>query len=164
MTTAFAFWKTVHVLSASILFGTGLGTAFFCWFGYQRARRCEDLPSLRSVLRLTVLADACFTALAIILQPMSGIILMNMLGWPLLSAWSIAVASLFVFIGLCWLPVVVLQVLLKREAEKVSAVKMLPARFHAWFRYWFALGVLAFTALVVIFYLMIAKPLALSGI
>jgi uncharacterized membrane protein len=164
MTSAFAFWKTVHVLSAAILFGTGIGTAFFCWFGYQRARRCADLAVLRSVLRFTVLADACFTAPAVVLQPISGLVLMNMLGWPLVSAWSIAVGSLFVFIGACWLPVVVIQFLLKRESERASSVSTLPARFHRRFQYWFVLGVPAFVALVVLFYLMIAKPLAISGV
>jgi len=59
---ALAFWKTVHVLSAAILFGTGLGIAFFCWFGFLRALRTGDIAGLRLVLRRTVLADAWFTA------------------------------------------------------------------------------------------------------
>ena len=41
--TAFAFWKTAHVLSAAIIFGTGLGIAFFTWFGYRNAIRSGDI-------------------------------------------------------------------------------------------------------------------------
>jgi len=87
--TAFAFWKTAHILSAAIIFGTGLGIAFFTWFGYRRAIRSRDVGSLRSVLRLTVIADACLTAPAVAFQAVSGVVLMNHLGWPLVSAWSV---------------------------------------------------------------------------
>jgi uncharacterized membrane protein len=52
---ALAFWKTAHVLSAAILFGTGLGIAFFCWFGFLRALRTGDIAGLRLVLRLVLL-------------------------------------------------------------------------------------------------------------
>ena len=39
MTDTYLFWKTAHILSATILFGTGIGIAFFCWFGYRAALR-----------------------------------------------------------------------------------------------------------------------------
>ncbi|HUF82377.1 MAG TPA: DUF2269 family protein, partial [Burkholderiales bacterium] len=81
MTPAFEFWKTAHVLSAAILFGTGLGIAFFCWFGFRRALRTRDIAGLRLVLRLTVLADAWFTAPAVLFQAASGLVLMHLLGW-----------------------------------------------------------------------------------
>jgi uncharacterized membrane protein len=157
---ALAFWKTAHVLSAAILFGTGLGIAFFCWFGFLRALRTGDIAGLRLVLRLTVLADAWFTAPAVVFQAVSGWVLMSLLGWPLASPWSIAVWSLFIFTGACWLPVVVMQVRLSREADRVPSMEALSVRFHRWFRLWFALGIPAFTAVVLLFYLMIAKPLA----
>ena len=76
------------------------------------------------------------------------------------SPWSIAVWSLFALTGACWLPVVALQMRLSRESQHAESVAALPARFHYWFRVWFALGVPAFTAVVMIFYLMVAKPLA----
>ena len=56
--TAFAFWKTAHILSAAIIFGTGFGIAFFTWFRYRgliRSRVISDnfvMPSsamLRSI-------------------------------------------------------------------------------------------------------------------
>lgn len=164
MSSALAFWTTAHVLSAAILFGTGLGTAFFCWFGYRRAMRTREIAALRVTLRLTVIADACFTAPAVVFQAVSGLILMNLLGWPLVSPWSVAVACLFVLVGACWLPVVVLQLRLNRESERVASIDALPSRFHQWFRWWLALGIPAFTAVVAIFYLMVAKPLSISAL
>lgn len=162
MSGVVAFWKTAHVLSAAILFGTGLGIAFFCWFGYRSALRSRDIAVLRSALRWTVLADAWFTAPAVVFQAISGLVLMGLLGWPLASPWSIAVWSLFMLTGACWLPVVVMQVWLSREVNRAPSIEALPARFHQWFRLWFVLGIPAFTAVVLLFYLMVAKPLATS--
>lgn len=161
MIDAFALWKTAHVLSAAILFGTGLGTAFFCWFGYRRSLRARDIAGLRLVLRLTVLADAWFTAPAVVFQAVSGLVLMQMHNWPFASPWSVAAWSLFGLTGACWLPVVAIQIRLSREADRASSIDALPARFHRSFRTWFALGIPAFAAVVLLFYLMLAKPLAI---
>lgn len=164
MTDAFVFWKTAHILSATILFGTGFGTAFFCWFGYRSSLRSGEIGTLRSMLRLTVIADACFTAPAVVFQAVSGVVLMNLLGWSLVSEWSVTVWCLYIVIGACWLPVVGIQLRLSRESERAISVEALPPRFHRWFRWWFVLGVPAFTAVVIIFYLMVAKPLAVFGV
>ena len=161
--TAFQFWKIAHILSAAIVFGTGLGIAFFCWFGYRNALRSRDIGALRSALRLTVIADACFTAPAIVFQALSGVILMNYLGWPLVSAWSIAVWVLFLLAGACWLPVLYIQARLSRESRETASIDALPPWFHTWFRRWFVLGIPAFAAVIAIYWLMIAKPLAVAG-
>lgn len=163
MNGALVFWKTAHILSASILLGTGLGIAFFCWFSYRSALRSGEIAVLRSALRWTVVADACFTAPAVVFQAVSGLVLMNLMGWPLTSPWSVAVWTLFVLTGACWLPVVVIQVQLSRESERTPSVASLPARFHQRFRLWFLLGIPAFTAIILIYYFMIAKPLAIAG-
>ena len=162
MNDALALWKTAHVLSAAILFGTGLGIAFFCWIGFRRALRTADIAGLRLVLLLTVLADALFTAPAVVFQAVSGLVLMQLHGWSHTSPWSVAAWLLFLFTGACWLPVIVMQVWLSREADRVPSIAALPARFHRWFRLWFVLGIPAFTAVVVLFYLMVAKPLAIT--
>lgn len=161
MSGALAFWKTVHILSAAVLFGTGVGIAFFCWFGYRGAMRARDIGALRAMLRLTVTADAWLTAPAVVFQAVSGIVLMTLLGWPLASPWSIAVWALFLFTGACWLPVVWLQILQSREARSVTTVEALSGTFHRRFRIWFALGVAAFAAVIAIYWLMVAKPLPL---
>lgn len=161
--TPFEFWKTAHILSAAIVFGTGLGIAFFCWFGYRGALRSRDIGALRSVLKLTVIADACLTAPAIVFQAASGVVLMNHLGWSFVSAWSLAVWALFLLAGACWLPVLYIQAQLSRESERSASVDALPAWFHAWFKRWFALGIPAFASVVAIYWLMVAKPLAVAG-
>jgi uncharacterized membrane protein len=163
VTAVYEFWKTAHVLSAAILFGTGFGIAFFCWFGYRGALRSGEISTLRSFLRLTVIADAWLTAPAVVFQVVSGVVLMKLLGWALTSEWSLVVWALFVLVGACWLPVVAIQVRLKREAEQASSMATLPERFHRLFRLWCGLGIPAFVAVVVIFYLMVARPLPVTG-
>ena len=162
MGTWLAFWKTTHILSAAILFGTGLGIAFFCWASYRSALRSGEIAVLRSALRWTVIADACLIAPAVVYQIVSGLVLMNRMGWPMVSPWSKAVWSLFVFVGMCWLPVVAIQIRRRNEAHHAASVAVLPARFHRWFRVWFALGVPAFGMVVALFFLMVAKPLSVS--
>jgi uncharacterized membrane protein len=159
---AFVFWKTVHILSAAVLFGTGLGIAFFCWLGYRSAIRSGDIGSLRSSLRLTVIADAWLTAPAVVIQAVTGSILMSVLGWPLTGKWSVAVWALFLSVGACWLPVVVIQIRLKRTADEAVSVAGLPASFHSSFRWWFALGIPAFTLILILFYFMVAKPFLIA--
>jgi uncharacterized membrane protein len=160
---AYTVWKTAHVVSAAVVFGTGLGIAYFCWFGYRRAMRTDDIAALRAVLGLTVIADACFTAPAIAFQFASGLVLMHLLGWPWVSPWSMAVLGLFLLAGACWLPVVALQVRLHRAAVQAAAIAALPGHFHRWFGWWLRLGVPAFAVVLVLFYLMIAKPLPIAG-
>ena len=162
--TALGFWKTAHILSAAILFGTGVGIAFFAWFGSRRALGSGDIAGLRLVLRMTVLADACLTAPAVVFQAASGLMLMMLLGWPLVSPWSIAAWLLFVFTGACWLPVVVMQVRLSREADRAPSTDALPDRFHRQFRIWCLLGWPAFAAVVLLYYLMVAKPLSVAAL
>jgi len=155
--------KAAHVLSAAIIFGTGLGIAFFTWFGYRGAMRDGALEALRSTLRLTVIADACLTAPAVAFQAVSGVMLMNVQGWPMVSAWSIAVWSLFLLAGACWLPVLVIQSRLARASRQAPSTAALPPAFHRMFRWWFALGTVAFAAVIAIYWLMLAKPLSLAG-
>ena len=151
--------KAAHVLSAAVIFGTGLGIAFFTWFGYRGAMRDGALEALRATLRLTVVADACLTAPAVAFQAVSGVILMNAYGWTLVSAWSLAVWGLFFFAGACWLPVLVMQARLARMAAGAASTAALGPGFHRLFRWWFALGALAFAAVIAIYWLMVAKPL-----
>ena len=151
--------KAAHVLSAAVIFGTGLGIAFFTWFGYRGAMRDGALEALRSTLRLTVIADACLTAPAVAFQAASGVLLMNAQGWPLVSAWSLAVWCLFLFAGACWLPVLFMQARLARAAREAASTAALPPSFHRMFRWWFALGVIAFASAIAIIWLMVAKPL-----
>ena len=53
--------KWLHLIGSALLFGTGLGIAFFAWFGYRMAMKKGEIGLLRGVLTLTVIADAVFT-------------------------------------------------------------------------------------------------------
>lgn len=126
------------------------------------AIRSGEITTLRAFLRLTVIADAWLTAPAVVFQTASGAVLMKLLDWPLTSDWSILVWVLYIFVGACWLPLVAMQIWLLREAQRATSMAALSARLHRVFRWWFAFGVPAFTAVVLLFYLMASKPLPVT--
>ena len=147
--------KTAHILSSTLLFGTGLGTAFFMWFTH----RTGQVAAIATAARLTVLADFLFTTPAVILQPISGFLLMRLMGFDLHTSWLQASMALYLFTGACWLPVVWLQ----WHARNLAVValrdnKPLPPAYYRCMRVWFALGWPAFIAVSAIFWLMVAKP------
>ena len=150
--------KTLHVLSAAVLLGTGAGIAFFTWFGYRLALRSGSMESLRNTLRLTVLGDWVFTSVAVVVQPLTGLLLMREAGWSFGSAWFAWVIILFVATGLCWLPVVWLQFRLRNAALRCEGMQQLPASFHREFLIWFSLGLPAFAMVLILYWLMVAKP------
>src|ERR1700679_440780 len=98
--------KWVHIVSSTVLFGTGAGIAFF----FVRAQRTRNVEIIASVARDVVFADMVFTATAVILQPATGIALAVMAGFPLSAPWLLASMALYLFVGCCWLPVVWLQI------------------------------------------------------
>ena len=147
--------KTVHVISAALLFGTGLGTAFFMWFTH----RSGDVAAIARVARLTVFADWLFTAPAVIVQPVSGFALMHMAGYDWHLPWIQLALVFYVIAGMCWIPVVVLQ----RRAcdlatEAMRAGTALPVAYQRAMRVWFTLGWPAFAAVLATYWLMVAKP------
>lgn len=145
----------VHVMSSTLLFGTGLGTAFHGWM----AQRSRDLSTIAVVGRNVVLADWIFTAPAVVVQPVTGVWLVNLEGIPFRTPWLAAAIVLYVVTGLCWLPVVWLQVRMHALAkETVVSGTSLPDVYFAYARSWFLLGWPAFGCVLAIFYLMLAKP------
>lgn len=150
------FWlKTVHILSATVLFGTGLGTAFHMWF----AHRSGDVRAIATVARNVVPADLLFTTPAIIVQPLSGAGLIWLSGIDPLASWLVAVYGLYALAGACWLPVVWLQIQVRDMARtSLRTAEPLPTAYHRHMRLWFVLGWPAFAAVIVIFWLMTAKP------
>lgn len=148
--------KWLHILSAVAMVGTGFGTAFYLFF----ANRSDNLNAIAVVSRLVVRADTWFTTPAVIFQPLSGLWLMQQAGWPLDATWIATSIGLFVFTGLCWLPVVWLQLRLRDMAvEAVATGTRLPERYWRYARRWELLGYPAFAATTAIFFLMVVKPL-----
>ena len=146
--------KSVHIISATVLFGTGLGTAYF----FLSARRANDAVRLFAA-RTTVRADFLFTLPAVIIQPVTGAVLIMKSGLDPWALWLVASYALYAVAGLCWLPVVWLQMRMMRMLEARNAdAPFDAAAFERLRKIWFALGWPAFGALVIVFFLMVAKP------
>jgi uncharacterized membrane protein len=147
--------KLIHILSAILLFGTGLGTAFHG----MASNLSRDIRAIAVANRNVVLADWIFTTPTVVLQPLTGIWLALREGWPLSTGWIVISLALYALAGACWLPVVWLQIRMRRMTEqaRVSGSE-LPPRYWAYFRIWFALGWPAFAAMVAIVVLMVCKP------
>ena len=147
--------KTVHVISSTLLFGTGIGSAFYMFFASVN----RDARIVHFVTRYVVIADWAFTTTAIVVQPVTGFWLAHLAGFPLTSRWIAWSIALYLLAGACWLLVVWMQMRMREMARlAVEQGVPLPARYWRFFRVWVALGIPAFLSLVVVFYLMVAKP------
>jgi uncharacterized membrane protein len=147
--------KYIHILSSTLLFGTGLGTAFHGYLAF----RTKDSRVVASVGRSVVLADWLFTAPAVVVQPLTGVSMAVLAGFPLMSGWLALSIALYILVGACWLPVVWLQIELRRMAKaSLERGEALPPRYFRFLRIWFILGWPAFLAVLAIFYLMVFKP------
>lgn len=147
--------KWLHILSSTLLFGTGLGSAFYMFF----VSRTRDARAIAVVARYVVIADWAFTTPTIVIQPLTGFYLIHLAGLPIGSPWLVATFALYLLAGACWLPVVWMQIRMREMAQQAAAAgRELPDRYWQFLRWWVALGIVAFLALVVVFYLMVAKP------
>jgi uncharacterized membrane protein len=147
--------KTVHILSATVLFGTGLGTAWFMW----RADRSGDVAMIAATARNVVLADWLFTTLAVIVQPLSGFWLIHLVGHAPTEQWLLWTYGLYAVSAACWIPVVRLQIRMRDLAAtaRANGASVTP-EYQRLARIWFLLGWPAFLAVIVIVFLMVAKP------
>lgn len=153
--TSYFVVKWIHILSSTLLFGTGLGIAFFMWMAHLRG----DAAHIAATARNVVIADACFTAPAVVVQLASGLWLVHMLGLPWSMLWLKSALLLFFVVGACWLPVVWLQLRARDLAQAaVAANTPLPPAYYRLMRWWFWLGWPAFLGVIAIFWLMVAKP------
>lgn len=147
--------KTIHILSSVVLVGTGFGTAYYLFF----ANRSGQVVAQAEVARLVVRADWWFTTPAIIVQPLTGLAMAHMAGWPLATPWIAWSLALYVMTGALWLPVVVLQVRMARMAAAAArSGEALPTAYWRCARWWEALGYPAFAAMLMVFWLMVSKP------
>lgn len=147
--------RWLHVIGAAVLLGTGAGIAFFMLM----AHRTGQPALIAHVAGTVVVADLLFTATAVVAQPLTGLGLALLIGWPLTEGWLLVSLALYVLTGLFWLPVVWIQ-LRMRDLARVAAREglPLPGQYHRLFRIWFACGIPAFLAVLAIIWLMLAKP------
>ncbi|MEQ8896370.1 MAG: DUF2269 domain-containing protein [Roseovarius sp.] len=147
--------KWLHILSSTVLFGTGIGTAFqMVW-----AMRTGRLETIQSVASGVVVADWLFTLPAGIVQPLTGLWLVHLAGYGAGEPWLVATYGLYLVALAAWVPVVRLQIRIRDMAgEALIAGEPLPEAARRAFRVWFVLGWPAFAALLGVFWLMVAKP------
>ena len=147
--------KYLHVLSSTVLFGTGIGTAFqMVW-----AMRSADPQVIARVAGGVVLADWMFTTPAGLVQPATGLWLVWLAGHDPAEGWLLVTYALYLLAFICWAPVVHLQIRIRdlARAAATSGQALPPAARRA-YAFWFVLGWPAFGALMLVFWLMITKP------
>ena len=153
--TSYFILKFLHVIGASVLLGTGAGIAFFMLM----AHRTGQAATIAATARIVVIADYVFTATAVVLQPVTGVLLAREAGYALSEGWIVVSIALYFWTGAWWLPVVWMQSKMRDLAlEATAAATPLPEIYHKLFWLWFAFGFPAFAAVMAIFWLMISRP------
>ncbi len=141
--------KLIHILSATLMIGTGLGSAFYLFLTYKKAQ----FSTVRDVLNLVIVADLIFTTPSVVTQLITGILLSNRMGWTY-TKWFWVVLSVSLVVFVLWIRAAFIQVQMKKlligETE-------LPARFHRLMKIWFYLGIPSFVGAVFLYYLMVYK-------
>lgn len=148
--------KWIHVLSSTILFGAGVGSAFHLFASTLR----RQVGGLAMAARNVVLADWLLTTTTAILQPVSGLALVHMLKLPYSTPWVAWSLALYAVAIACWLPVVVIQIRMRNvmvQAQREGGP--VPAAYDRLFHWWTGLGCAAFVVFLLIFWLMVAKQL-----
>ena len=153
--TIYFLVKYLHVLGAIVILGTGTGIAFFMLM----AHRTGDVSFIARTAGVVVIADMLFTLSAVILQPVSGGLLMTMSATSITEKWLMLSLALYALAGVFWIPVVFMQIEM-RDLARIAEQKRepLPLRYFALCRRWFLFGIPGFGSVVIILWLMIAKP------
>lgn len=153
--SVYLLYKWIHILSSVLLVGTGLGSAFYLYFTLRR----RNVAAIAEVSRLVVIADWLFTTPAIVLQPLTGWLIMRTVGYTFEATWLHATLWLYALAGLCWVPVVWIQIRLRDLAASAHAQQQeLPPVFWRYAKTWELLGYPAFVAMLVIYWLMVYRP------
>ena len=144
--------KWIHIVSSVVLIGVGFGSAFYMFF----ANRSRNVAVIAGVSRLVVRADYWFTTPAVIVQPLTGAALVSFAGYSWTAPWLLGAYALIILAGACWLPVVWLQIQMAKMAAE--AKNELPPRYWRYARIWTVLGMIAFPAMLAVYWLMVFRP------
>ena len=152
----FLLVKTLHILSSVLMVGTGFGTAFYLFW----ANRSGSVAAQAVVSKWVIKADWWFTTPAVVFQPLSGLWLAHYLGVPWSATWIWLTVLLYAVAGMCWLPVVYLQLKMAKLADKAwqTGANAVPPVYYRYARWWEYLGYPAFCAMVVVYFSMVMKP------
>jgi uncharacterized membrane protein len=147
--------KYLHIVGAAVLLGTGSGIAFFMLVAQIQG----NVAVIAGVARIVVLADFIFTATAVVVQPVTGLLLVWNVGYAITEGWIMWSLVLYLLTGVFWLPVVWMQMRLRDMAVAAAESGVpLPDAYYRIFMWWCAFGVPAFAAVAIIIWLMIARP------
>ncbi len=142
--------KLIHILAATVLIGTGAGSAFYLFISYKKA----SFTTLKEVLGFVVLADMIFIAPAVVVQGLTGLWMADTLSL-MYSTWFWVVIGMCVLVLVTWLPAAYIQIKLKKMiADKDER----PPEFDRLIKIWAGLGVPSFGGAMYIYYLMLFKP------
>ncbi len=142
--------KLIHIVSATLMIGTGLGSAFYLFLTYKRSQ----VSTVKEVLKLVILADTIFTTPSVIIQLVTGVMLSNLMGMTYTN-WFWVVFSVSFIVLVLWIRAAFIQIKLKKILENENEI---PEKFHRLMKIWFYLGVPSFLGSVYIYYLMVYKP------
>ena len=153
--TLYLIVKYLHVLGAIVILGTGTGIAFFMLM----AHRSGDPAFIARTATTVVTADMLFTLTAVLLQPVTGGLLMALSATTLAERWLVMSLGLYAVAGLFWIPVIFMQIEMRNLARTAMVQRQpLPPRYFALFRRWFGFGIPGFGSVMLILWLMVAKP------
>jgi uncharacterized membrane protein len=154
--TLYFLVKYLHVLGAIVILGTGTGIAFFMLM----AHRSGEASFIARTASTVVIADMLFTLTAVLLQPVSGWLLMMLSSTAFTELWISVSLGLYAVAGLFWVPVIFMQIEMRDLARAAAAENAaLPPRYFTLFRRWFLFGIPGFGSVMLILWLMIAKPI-----
>lgn len=154
--TLYLSLKWLHIISSVLLVGTGFGSAFYLYFTHRTANQ----QAITEVIRLVVRADYWFTLPTIIIQPLTGLGMIYLAHFPMQQTWIMSTLALYVVAGACWIPVYFLQLRMQKIANQaLMNNSSLPATYWRYAAYWQGLGYPAFLAMLLIFWLMVFKPI-----
>lgn len=147
--------RWLHVIGAAVLLETGSGIAFFM----ELAHQTRDARLIAHTASIVVVADYLFTATAVVVQPVTGVLLACEIGWALSEGWVALSLGMYGLVGLLWLPVVWMQHRMRTLAsEAARSDSALPRSYDLMFRTWIAFGGPAFVMALAILWLMLARP------
>ncbi|MCH2546594.1 MAG: DUF2269 domain-containing protein [Alphaproteobacteria bacterium] len=151
----FLFFKWLHIISATLIFGTAIGSAFYVF----AANRSRDTGIIYFASKYAVITNWLFLMPAIIIQLFTGVILMSMAGYSLSEGWVTWSLALYSFVVFCWGVSAWLQVQMRNHIARAVVNSIPPTPTYWRFeRLWLLMGCMTFPAIILLFILMIFRP------
>ncbi len=146
--------KWVHIVSSTLLFGAALGSSIHYWL----AHTTQEVRTIASVMRTVVAMDWWVVTTTGLIQPASGILLVQANGHSFSEPWLLVTYALYTIVSLIWFYVAWLQIRCRNMARAASTWDALPIEYHRSMQRWLWCAGTAFVLALVIFWLMVSKP------